>query len=694
MPLFRQKDAHTEHRHGDDIHDIRLVLPALALWATALAGAHWGIRVLGGVVASATVGTLSIWWVRQRHTESPLLSLMLSVFLAVVLGGAAVLPHLWLAQQGMHTLYPGRSVSPSGSPTSSSHQSPSISSGAPRSRAASSRVVVGRIASRPRHNDAETRFALRTAYGEMEIHARTPQFQKLVLGQRITLVVKPFRPPEHHLSLGEWRAVYLRNARAPQGIWAFSALVAGHWEDALSVADTAGLTTSLHALARGMTIGDTSGLTPRQQHCYRASGLTHLTAVSGANVSYVLLLAGVVLHHASPRRRVAVHTLLLILFAALIGPEPAVLRATISGAVGVLALWEGGRSAAFPALGAGILSLLIVSPPFAVSPGFLLSVAATAALIWAAPRVSERLALSGLPKAVAEVLAVTVVAALSTLPLGLYLFGTASVLGVLANILVAPVVPIITAVGLVGVVVSLLFPLAGAVLVMVLWPALWWVEKVGMSLGGPRWAQIVLPETLSPGLLPTLVPSVLTTAILAAAVLACRTRVGRGVVASLVILAGVVTGGHAVWSYRYLMACQTQPDSLTLVSPALHSASQRTQQSSSTTSIQQAVWVRQEGVHHRPQRPVVVLEGALTAATLPHIDELAKTLPNPVIVHQKTTAAHASTMRHSGASVQHDGPLSSTVSFTPRGTPVLELAPGETVTVTATNQICRIGMAR
>ncbi|WQD13819.1 MAG: ComEC/Rec2 family competence protein [Lawsonella clevelandensis] len=95
---------------------------------------------------------------------------------------------------------------------------------------------------------------------------------------------------------------------------------------------------------------------------------------------------------------------------------------------------EGGRSAAFLHLEPE-LSLIIISPRFAVSPGFLLSVAATAALIWAAPRVVQKFVQFGLPRVASEVLAVTVVAASSTLPLSLYLFGTASVLGVLANII-------------------------------------------------------------------------------------------------------------------------------------------------------------------------------------------------------------------------------------------------------------------
>ncbi len=278
------------------------------------------------------------------------------------------------------------------------------------------------------------------------------------------------------------------------------ALVARQWEEALTLADTAGLTTSLHALARGMTIGDTSGLTPDQQRCYRASGLTHLTAVSGANVSYVLLLAGVTLHHASPRRP---GNRALSPPCSLRGADRS--RTSRAPCHDQRSRWRTctvGKVDGAPRFlhsGAAVPALSSSHRFLRCPPDFPPVAAATAALIWAAPRLAEQLTQLGLPLVVGEVLAVAAVAASSTLPLSLYLFGTASVLGVLANTVVAPVVPLITAVGLVGVATSLFFPPVGAVVLMVLLPALWWVEKVGGTLGGPGWSQLALPEKLSPG---------------------------------------------------------------------------------------------------------------------------------------------------------------------------------------------------
>lgn len=116
------------------------------------------------------------------------------------------------------------------------------------------------------------------------------------------------------------------------------------------------------------------------------------------------------------------------------------------------------------------------------------------------------------------------------------------------------------------------------------------------------------------------------------------------------------------------------------------------------------------GSNHRLRRPVILLEGAITAVTLPRIDELASSLRDPVFVHLNTVTTHVAITRGSSPSTYHPGSLSasvsareslqgsstvsSRVSLTPGGTPVVELAPGETVTITKTNQICALVMAR
>ena len=636
---------------------MRLVLPALCIWAVDIIGAYGGYRSVSGVLIGALICV--VIFIRREHRNR----LLLACVVAVLCSGISLLPRLIMSDQSTLT---------------------SLTSG---KSAATAHTVTGRIASKPQHGLTGTYLTVRTAYGDMTVYAKGQQWDNLVLGQRITAVMKLDQRPENHFTQGEWRAIYLRESQPPHGIWAFSAYASRKWEEALTHADATGLTPSLHALARGMSIGDTSGLSPEYKDNYRASGLTYLTAVSGANVSYVLLLAGIFLRHSSPRRKSIVSALLLILFAALVGPEPAVLRATISGAVGVLALWKGGRSSAFPALGAGIMTLLILSPSFAVSPGFALSVVATAALIWGAPQLSHCLHALKVPAVISDTLAVTVVASVSTMPVSLYFFGTASTFGILANILVAPVVPFITAMGLVGVVVCVVCPLLGGLVVIPSIPLLWWVEKIGVLLGSSPWAQIDLAShdifQISPA-----VPAFVAVALIATIVLSFSSRRGRIFIAGMVTLALIATGIHAGCTYHRLTQCRVQDGAVTLnveKNGVLHAALATPHTSAHS----------QQSPHSA--RTVIVVKEKLTAASLPHLENIAHAPGNPLFVHVASTQEHPfaprSHARSAGKYNRQEG-MSPTISFTPQGTPIVEIPLGTVATVTPTNKICQTNMAR
>lgn len=98
-------------------------------------------------------------------------------------------------------------------------------------------------------------------------------------------------------------------------------------------------------LLPGLVIGDTSHLTEHVQQNFEESDLTHLTAVSGANVT---ILLGVVLVSmraltVDPRIGAAAAALALVMFVILARPSPSVLRAAVMGAVALLGMCTGRR---------------------------------------------------------------------------------------------------------------------------------------------------------------------------------------------------------------------------------------------------------------------------------------------------------------------------------------------------------------
>jgi competence protein ComEC len=231
-------------------------------------------------------------------------------------------------------------------------------------------------------------------------------------------------------------------------------------------------------LLPGLVVGDTRTMDPVLEADFRRAGLTHLTAVSGANVA--IILTGVLwpLRRRAVDRRVqaVVAGLVLVGFVILARPSPSVVRAAAMGAVTLLALASGRSRAAVPALGAAVCVLLLHDPGLARDAGFALSVAATAAIVLVAPGWSGRLRERGCPPVLADALAVSAAAGLATAPIVAGLSGTVSLVSLPANLLAAPAVAPATVLGLLAAVVGVLVPpLADALVWLAGWPTRWLV---------------------------------------------------------------------------------------------------------------------------------------------------------------------------------------------------------------------------
>lgn len=245
------------------------------------------------------------------------------------------------------------------------------------------------------------------------------------------------------------------------------------------------------AMLPALALGDTSAVTGQTTEQFRTSGLTHLTAVSGANVTIVcgaLLLSAALI---GPRAAVVLAGAGLIGFVIVVQPSASVLRAALMGAVTLLAVLTHRRRQAVPALAASVIVLLIVVPQLAVDVGFALSVCATAGIVVLAPVWSARLQARGWPRPVAAAVSVAVVAQLVTAPLVAGISGTVSVVAVAANLAVAGVIPPITVLGTAAAVCAAIWPAGAALLIRFTGPELWWLLSVA------RWGS-ALPAAAVP----------------------------------------------------------------------------------------------------------------------------------------------------------------------------------------------------
>ncbi|QIK71097.1 MBL fold metallo-hydrolase [Propioniciclava coleopterorum] len=359
------------------------------------------------------------------------------------------------------------------------------------------------------------RWAGRTPVELVVTGALAPAWASLPLG---SLVRAQARLAEPDAGQAAWLVVRARGAPTivggPGVPWnAVGALRAGLREACATLPGDA------RHLVPALVVGDTSGFPEDLRQRFVTTGLTHLTAVSGANLTLMLGFLRALVVGLGLRGRV----ISVVMVAGVAGfvllclGEPSVLRAAAMGLVGLAALGHGGsRGSGLRALSVAVLVVVLVEPAMARSLGFGLSVTATAGLLlWARPFAA---ALGRwLPRWVAEALAVPLAAQLATEPLVVALAGQVSVVAVVANLLAGPLVGPATVVGL-GVTLVAPVWLAGARLLA--WPAglcaegIAWIARIGDGLPGAAipwradvWGQSVV--ALACLLLVVVLPSVL-----------------------------------------------------------------------------------------------------------------------------------------------------------------------------------------
>lgn len=275
-------------------------------------------------------------------------------------------------------------------------------------------------------------------------------------------------------------------------------------------------------LLPGMVTGDTSALDEGLSAAMQAVGMTHLTAVSGANCSLVL---GALLLLARSLRLARVPAAVLALsglglFVLLVGPDASVLRAALMGSIALASLAGGRTGRGLSFLSLAVIGLLLFDPGLGTSFGFLLSVLATLGIIVLGQRMVD-LTPAVVPRWVAAAFAVPLSAQLLCGPVIVLLQPQFSSYSLVANVVAAPLVAPVTLLGTAAVPLVVAAPWAATVLIAVSGTFCSGVAATARFMAGLPGASLPWPEGVF-GLLTMAALSVLTLAVL---LLALRPRV-------------------------------------------------------------------------------------------------------------------------------------------------------------------------
>jgi competence protein ComEC len=242
-------------------------------------------------------------------------------------------------------------------------------------------------------------------------------------------------------ALGRQPPVVLRDPvieeRAPPGGAALR--ISEQVRDAARERALASLAPERAGLLVGMALGDTSLLPPELEGDFRAAGLTHLMAVSGANLAVVLAaglwLAGLA---GAGRRGLAVAGIVLVVVLVVVTRwEPSVLRAGVMAGLVLLGVATGRGPGGRRALCLAVVVLLLADPGLAGALGFRLSVAATAGVLWLGPLVARALP-DRIPERIGKAVGMTLGAQASAVPALALALGPVSLAGLPANLLGLP----------------------------------------------------------------------------------------------------------------------------------------------------------------------------------------------------------------------------------------------------------------
>lgn len=229
------------------------------------------------------------------------------------------------------------------------------------------------------------------------------------------------------------------------------------------------------ALVPGLAIGDTSAVSEELDQAMKASSLSHLTAVSGANCALVTAAVFWAAARTGQRRwvRIVAAATALLAFVILVTPESSVVRAAAMALVVLIAIASGRGGGGIAALSLAVIVLLAIDPWYARDYGFGLSVFATGGLLLLAAPLARALE-RWMPLPLAIVLGVPLAAQLACQPILVLLDPTLPLYGVPANLLAAPAAPLGTVAGVIGCLLLPVLPSVGYACLQLAWlPASW-----------------------------------------------------------------------------------------------------------------------------------------------------------------------------------------------------------------------------
>lgn len=251
-------------------------------------------------------------------------------------------------------------------------------------------------------------------------------------------------------------------------------------------------------LMMGIILGETKDIPTDMATDFKTTGLSHILAVSGLNISILIIAFGYIVRAATMNMEkrgrylaFAVTVGAVVFYMFLTKLQPSVVRAGVMGVAALVAVLVSRPGNPFPALAAAAMAILVVDPAALFNIGFQLSFAATIAILVFTPLLET--AFKAGPRGLAAAASLTMAAQLGVAPLLILYFGRLSVISIAANVIAGPAIVPATILGIVISVSGVISTGLARIVAIITEPCLAYISGVANYFAGWPYASLSLP---------------------------------------------------------------------------------------------------------------------------------------------------------------------------------------------------------
>ena len=210
-------------------------------------------------------------------------------------------------------------------------------------------------------------------------------------------------------------------------------------------------------LLLAILLGDKDKLSEDIQESFKTSNLSHMLAVSGAHVSYIILGLTYVLQNSiiGKKNGKIVCIIFLLAFMAITNFTPSVTRACIMAILTLFSSIIYRKSDVYTNISVAALITLIFNPYSLLDLGFQLSYGGTIGIIIFIKRIQEKKSNSKVINYIKQMALVSIYANIIIIPIMMYHFNTVSFTFIISNIMASPILGIIVITGFLFIIASI-----------------------------------------------------------------------------------------------------------------------------------------------------------------------------------------------------------------------------------------------